>query len=115
MTRQKLSHRVRHVWPTRPRSSTTCSTSACASSWLSESPAWPAPTITTSTDSARDGPRAFRAVPPSSLGTVLPSCSVIGPPRDHGECADRDDKRLAFPGCSPVTLGYAQLRDHAAG
>src|SRR5260370_6496944 len=48
MTRQKLSHRPRHVSPTRPRSRTMCCTPAAASSWLSESPACPAPTMTTS-------------------------------------------------------------------
>src|SRR5713226_7801367 len=49
MTRQKLSQRPRHVSPTRPRSRTMCSTPAAASSWLSERPACPAPTMTTST------------------------------------------------------------------
>src|SRR5579859_2360130 len=76
MTRQKLSQRLRHDCPTRPRSSTTCSTAACESSWLSESPAWPAPTTTTSTDSGRDEPRDVRAAPPD--------CDVIGPPHRQG-------------------------------
>src|SRR5205807_7578100 len=49
MTRQKLSQRPRHVSPTRPRSRTTCSIPAWRSSWLIESPAWPAPTTATST------------------------------------------------------------------
>ncbi len=51
MTRQKLSQRPRHVSPTLPRSRTRCSTPACVSSWLSESPAWPAPITATSTGS----------------------------------------------------------------
>src|SRR5438876_2922683 len=49
MTRQKLSQRPRQVSPTRPRSRTMCSTPAATSSWLSERPACPAPTMTTST------------------------------------------------------------------
>src|SRR2546421_8196661 len=54
MTRQKLSQRPRQVSPTRPRSRTMCSTPAAASSWLSESPACPAPTMTTSRASVID-------------------------------------------------------------
>src|SRR5438132_8207633 len=49
MTRQKLSHLPRQVSPTRPRSSTRWSMPPAASSWLSDRPAWPAPTMMTST------------------------------------------------------------------
>ena len=51
VTRQKLSHRSRHDWPIRPRSSTRCSTPRRASSRLVPSPAWPAPTTRTFTAS----------------------------------------------------------------
>src|SRR6059058_3258952 len=47
VTRQNVSQRPRQVSPTRPRSSTTCSTPAAESSWLTERPACPAPITTT--------------------------------------------------------------------
>src|SRR6266850_5054223 len=43
----------------RPRSSTTCSTPACLSSWLTERPAWPAPTTTTPIRSVTLRPQAL--------------------------------------------------------
>ena len=48
VTRQNESQRPRHVSATLPRSSTTCSTPRPDSSWLTASPAWPAPMTTTS-------------------------------------------------------------------
>src|SRR5215216_349210 len=48
VTRQNESQRRRHVSATRPRSSTTCASPRVDSSWLTASPAWPAPITTTS-------------------------------------------------------------------
>ena len=69
MTRQKLSQRPRHVSPTRPRSRMMWSTLAAASSWLSESPACPAPTITVSTAGVID----WRAATSGSIGLAAPA------------------------------------------
>src|SRR2546429_1532883 len=56
VTRQNESHRrERHVSATRLDSRTTCSTPACLRYQLVASPAWPAPMIATSTDSAISG------------------------------------------------------------
>ena len=46
--RGERHRRVRHVWPTTPRSSTTCSIPRAESSWLAARPAWPAPITTAS-------------------------------------------------------------------
>ena len=68
VTRQKVSQRCRHVSPTRPRSSTTCSTPAALSSWLGASPACPAPTTMTSRCSIALPPktRRRRSEPPTT-------------------------------------------------
>src|SRR5216683_5304641 len=73
MTRQKLSHRPRHVSPTRPRSRMMWSAPAAASSWLTESPACPAPTITVSTADVID----WRGATSGSIGARGPAPGAV--------------------------------------
>src|SRR6188472_4533828 len=66
VTRQKLSHRSRQLWPIRPRSRMTWSIPALVSLQLVARPACPAPTIATGTCSTR------------SRGVVFPRIRRLG-------------------------------------
>jgi hypothetical protein len=71
--------RVRHVSPSAPRSSTTCSMPRPASSWLADRPACPAP-ITTAAMRSRWGPTggSFRDRLGVSIGQIAVGHKLLG-------------------------------------
>src|ERR1700694_682428 len=120
MTRQKLSQRPRHVSPTRPRSRTMWSTPAAASSWLSESPACPAPTTMTSTAGfidahckarfeLRSAGAHLEVAPLATEGSTLAAPRQPGP-RHRSRRSLTADARL-----DPANVPCAPAGQHAGG
>src|SRR5829696_7791609 len=120
VTRQKLSHRPRHVSASRPRSSTSCATPAWERRQLTARPAWPAPITIACVSSATAAPTLY-----------LPRCDVAvlrqewagtrvsarSPGWERGALTDRGAERVP-PACRlpPVgALPALPCRDRRAG
>ena len=98
VTSRKLSHHPRHVCPTRPRSRTACGTPASASSWLTDRPACPAPTTTTSKRSVIAPPIVTR---PGTRGQGRASGRSRAPPRPRSPGRTAASTVWAATGRSP--------------
>ena len=112
VTRQKLSHRSRQDWPTRPRSRTTCSIPRSASSWLVANPACPPPTTITSMCSMRasiaetGSPTTVRSSSRGSARRRGASASTYPTVRRHER---RSSARIA-PGSAPSSIDGPSCR-----